>query len=46
MCRQALRIVQENDDRQVAYDQGSGERHVCWDLPQDANLVVLDDTDD
>ena len=49
-CKESLRIVHENvhlghDEvvRAVAYEIASGKRHVCWNLPEDANLLVLDD---
>lgn len=41
-CKQALRIVRENGC-EVAWDQVSDKQHVCWDLPEDACLLVLDD---
>ncbi len=41
-CKESLRVVHE-EERVVAYEVASGERHVCWNLPEDANLLVLDD---
>ncbi len=41
-CKESLEIVRVKDDL-VAREVASGERHVCWDLPQDANLLVLND---
>ncbi len=41
-CKESLKIVRVKDDL-VARDVASGERHVCWDLAQDANLLVLND---
>jgi hypothetical protein len=41
-CKESLRIVKD-DDRVVAYEIKSGDRHVCWSLPEDANLLVLED---
>lgn len=42
-CKQALRIVRFPDQRLVAFDAKTKTRHVCWDLPEDANLLVMDD---
>lgn len=45
-CRTPLRIVQVSDERgarEIAYERDSARQHVCWDLPEDANLLVLDD---
>lgn len=41
LCKQTLHVVRMKDERTVATDATSGEQHVCWDLPQDANLLVL-----
>lgn len=41
-CKQPLRIVRTKD-REVSYDRDSEYRHVCWNLPEDANLLVLED---
>ena len=41
-CKQALKIVQVNGEERVL-EQATDQRHVCWSLPQDANLLVLDD---
>lgn len=40
-CRETLRIV-ETRDGPAAVEQASMKEHVCWDLPQDANLLVLE----
>ncbi len=46
-CKESLQIVHTKEidkaERIVALEVQSGERHVCWQLPQDANLLVLDD---
>jgi hypothetical protein len=50
-CKETLEIVRykyelpsgTNASRVVALEMETGERHVCWDLPQDANLLVLND---
>jgi len=41
-CKESLEIVRVKDHL-VARDVASGEKHVCWDLPEDANLLVLND---
>jgi hypothetical protein len=47
VCRQELLIWREvrkgKEDRVVACDRKSGDEHVCFDLPQDANLLVMED---
>ena len=45
-CKTPLRIVQVQDEkgmREISYDLDSSRTHVCWDLPEDANLLVLED---
>lgn len=46
-CKQPLRIVQVTNAnglaREVAYNRDSTHPHVCWNLAEDANLLVLDD---
>lgn len=42
-CKQALRLVTMADGREYAWDLKTNETHVCWDLPEDANLLVMDD---
>lgn len=45
-CKQSLQILHTKEDggeRVVALEVRSGKRHVCWDLPDDVNLLVLDD---
>ena len=41
-CKESLKIVRVKDEL-VAREVASGEKHVCWELPQDANLLVLND---
>jgi hypothetical protein len=41
-CKESLKIVRVKGDL-VAREVASGDRHVCWELPQDANLLVLND---
>lgn len=41
-CKQALVVVQVNDQK-LLREQATDQRHVCWTLPQDANLLVLED---
>jgi len=46
VCREALLIVHEKhepEDRTIALNERDGERHVCFTLPQDANLLVMED---
>lgn len=40
LCKETLRVL-ETPDGPVAIEQASEKQHVCWDLPQDANLLVL-----
>jgi hypothetical protein len=41
-CKESLEIVRVKENLE-AREVASGEKHVCWDLPQDANLLVLND---
>jgi hypothetical protein len=48
LCREALLIVRESSElghlnRIIALDQKDKTKHVCFDLPQDANLLVMED---
>jgi hypothetical protein len=47
VCREALLIVRESSEshpsRVIALDAKDKARHVCFDLPQDANLLVMED---
>lgn len=43
VCREALFLVDYGDDRVVATDRKDGQRHVCFDLPADANLLIMED---
>jgi hypothetical protein len=40
LCKETLRVM-ETPDGPVAIEQASDRQHVCWDLPRDANLLVL-----
>ena len=42
-CHESLEIVQVKDGVVIPREVASGKRHVCWDLPEDANLLVLKD---
>ena len=43
-CKAAIRIVgSEQDERQTAFDVASGEEHECFDVPENAELLVMDD---
>jgi uncharacterized protein YbaR (Trm112 family) len=50
VCREALLVVHEadenSDERTVAYNKNDRKRHVCFDLPSDANLLVMGDPDE
>jgi len=47
VCREELLIWREvrkgHEDRVIACDRKDGKEHVCFDLPQDANLIVMED---
>lgn len=46
VCKEALhvfRVTKGDEDRVVAREVASGKDHVCFELPQDANLLVLED---
>lgn len=46
VCKEDLVVFHEVSntvDRLIACDRKDGKRHVCFDLPQDANLIVLED---
>lgn len=46
-CKESLVILRvkgiDRVERAVAMEVVSGNRHVCWNLPEDANLIVIDD---
>jgi hypothetical protein len=47
-CKEALVIVRTKKkdgyhEPALAMEVATGNRHVCWDLPEDANLIVMDD---
>ena len=42
VCKAALRIV-NSDERQVSYEVASGEEHECFDVPENAELLIMDD---
>lgn len=45
-CKTPLVIIEAVDRQgaavEIAVDEDSRERHVCWDLPEDANLLVVE----
>lgn len=41
VCRAALR-VEIVEDRTVAFDFHSGQEHECFDVPANAELLVMD----
>ena len=46
VCREALLVYREHsrsEDRVVAIEEVTKKTHVCFDLPQDANLLVMED---
>ena len=46
VCRESLLIIRESDEgeeRLIALDAKDKVKHVCFDLPQDANLLVMED---
>ena len=48
ICKEALQIVRVKawkggDDKVLAREVESGKQHVCFTIPQDANLLVLED---
>jgi hypothetical protein len=47
VCKEELLVWREvrsgKEDRLVACDRVSGDQHVCFNLPQDANLIVMRD---
>lgn len=40
-CKEMLNIYHTKDGP-VAIEQASKKEHVCWDLPRDANLIVIE----
>ncbi len=42
-CREAIFILASPDERIVAVDQRNGMQHICFDIPADANLLVMRD---
>lgn len=46
LCHQLIRVVSDPvKGRAVAFDEPSGEDHECWDLPSDAQVLVIEDED-
>ena len=49
VCKEELLVWREvrrgKEDRLIACDRKDGKQHVCFDLPQDANLLILEDMD-
>lgn len=41
-CKEALTVTRRKGVV-TASERKSGKQHVCWDLPADANLIVIDD---
>lgn len=47
LCREALNVYRMKAGVFVAIEQaseisGESKEHTCWDLPQDANLIVIE----
>ncbi len=42
VCRMAIRIISD-EGRETAFDVASGDVHDCFDVPEDADLLVMDD---
>lgn len=42
VCKAALRIIRD-DERETAYEIASGEEHDCFEIPDDAELLVMKD---
>ena len=42
LCKEALVIWYQVDGAPVAIEKASEKEHTCWDLPQDANLIVIE----
>ncbi len=46
VCKEPLNIVRvkawRTGERTIAVECESGKQHVCFTIPQDANLIVLD----
>jgi hypothetical protein len=47
LCKEALVIVRvkkgDGHEPAMAMEVATGNRHVCWNLPEDANLIVMAD---
>ena len=41
LCHETLSVFQTKDGP-VAIEKASAREHVCWDLPRDANLIVIE----
>jgi hypothetical protein len=42
-CKESLRVAILADNRQIATERATGKEHLCWDLPEGVELLVLDD---
>lgn len=49
LCKEALYILRkkkgDGHEPAMAMEVATGKRHVCWNLPEDANLIVMHDPD-
>lgn len=43
LCKGAIRIVYGDDGREMSYEADTGEIHDCFDLPDDAQVLILSD---
>ena len=47
VCRQVIRIWTDPETgREVAFDEPSGFDHECFQIPQEAELLVMDEPSD
>lgn len=46
VCRMAIRIFSDDDDREIAFDVASGDEHECFEIPEGAEVLVMEDNDD
>ena len=41
ICKQTILQIEEADGRVFAWDFPNGEEHECFDIPDDAEVMVL-----
>lgn len=42
-CKESLRVAILANNEQIATERATGKEHLCWDLPEGADLLVLED---